>query len=545
LLLGSNCVHLRAAKACVLVAVLTALVAALLAPGAGSADTAPVIGGAVPPHGSSAKVAALAAPAANQETGKAGTGGDLIWHGGPVMHSNTTYTIFWAPPGQSMPAGYESTINQFFADVAHDSGGSANVYSSDVQYTDATDRANYASSFGGTWEDTGTPIPNHCAAYYTNTFKVSGCVVDLDLQTEVAHAIAVNHWTPGPTALFLVFTPPDVGSCSVAGSAKDCSYKTYCAYHSYFTPDSSTDVLYTNQPFPDTTKVGIPGVCDSGSQPNGNWADAAINLASHEHNEAVTDPLITAWYDSQSNEDGDKCAWSFGAALGGAAGTGTTEGTQWNQLINGDHYYLQREWDNASSSCVQRVAAPSAATPALVGFAPASGAPGTTVTITGGHLSNATSVKFGGIEALFSVVDDSTITATVPATAVSGPISVTTPGGTVSSSASFGVLDLTPDFTVSVDGAQTVTHGQSATYTVTIARLNGYSSSVALSATVTPQAAVMPTAAFTPRTIQQGSTTSVLTVKTKRLTTPGTYTVTVTGSRNGVSHSATTTITVQ
>jgi hypothetical protein len=29
-------------------------------------------------------------------------------------------------------------------------------------------------------------------------------------------------------------------------------------------------------------------------------------------------------------------------------------GQQYNQLINGHRYYLQREWSNASAGCVQR-----------------------------------------------------------------------------------------------------------------------------------------------------------------------------------------------
>ena len=91
---------------------------------------------------------------------------------------------------------------------------------------------------------------------------------------------------------------------------------------------------------------GCAGACDSGQHPNGDWADATLNVASHEHNEAITDPNGNAWYDSGVNENGDKCAWNFGTSLG-STGFG-----QYNQVIGTGKYYLQQEWSNASSSCV-------------------------------------------------------------------------------------------------------------------------------------------------------------------------------------------------
>src|SRR5262245_59956559 len=48
--------------------------------------------------------------------------GNLAYHGGPVMHSNTEYAIFWAPAGFSFPAGYEAAAVQYLQDVAADSG---------------------------------------------------------------------------------------------------------------------------------------------------------------------------------------------------------------------------------------------------------------------------------------------------------------------------------------------------------------------------------------------------------------------------------------
>ncbi len=77
--------------------------------------------------------------------------------------------------------------------------------------------------------------------------------------------------------------------------------------------------------------------------------------------------------------------------------------------------------------------------PTLKTFSPASGPVGTEVTITGTGLTQASKVTFNGTVATFTVNSDTQITASVPAGATTGKISVTTKGGTVSSSAKFTV----------------------------------------------------------------------------------------------------------
>jgi uncharacterized protein (TIGR03437 family) len=61
------------------------------------------------------------------------------------------------------------------------------------------------------------------------------------------------------------------------------------------------------------------------------------------------------------------------------------------------------------------------------------------VTISGSAFTGATSVTFNGVAAPFSVTSYSQITATVPAGATTGPIAVTTAGGTGVSQSSFSV----------------------------------------------------------------------------------------------------------
>jgi streptogramin lyase len=78
-------------------------------------------------------------------------------------------------------------------------------------------------------------------------------------------------------------------------------------------------------------------------------------------------------------------------------------------------------------------------TPKISKFTPTSGAVGAKVNITGLNLSAATTVTFNGTAA--TIVSDTApkIVTAVPTGATTGPISVTTPAGTATSTATFTV----------------------------------------------------------------------------------------------------------
>src|SRR2546422_11415619 len=78
--------------------------------------------------------------------------------------------------------------------------------------------------------------------------------------------------------------------------------------------------------------------------------------------------------------------------------------------------------------------------PTITSFAPTSGPVGTPVTITGTNFTGASAVRFNGTSANFTATSSTSISATVPSGATTGPLSVTTPGGTATSTNNFTVI---------------------------------------------------------------------------------------------------------
>lgn len=264
-------------------------------------------------------------------------GSNLAYHGGPVMHSDANYAIYWEPNStHSTTSAYKSLINTFFTRVASASGSTTNDYGVVRQYYDGTGPSVYSAANAGSAIDTHSYPASGC-----NVGNGQPCITDAQLETEVNSYVAGHGLPRGTGHLYFVFFPANVTTC-FDSTATQCSSNVYCAYHSSF-GSGTTTTLYANMAY------GQVSGCESGEYPNGNVAaDSTINLTSHENIESITDPLGNAWYDSSGNEIGDKCAWNFGAPLGGSAGA------QYNESISTGHYWLQREWSNTSSGCVQR-----------------------------------------------------------------------------------------------------------------------------------------------------------------------------------------------
>ncbi len=268
----------------------------------------------------------------------------LLYHGGPVMHSQTSYAIFWAPSGYSFPSGYKAAIEGFLKNVAADAGKSTNVYSLSAQYTDETNHATYSDAYGGSVTDTHAyPTAGTCPPYFGAEI-FTACISDEKLEAQLDAVAGEQGWPTGLGAEYYVVLPPHAGSCFEEAGEK-CFEVEFCAYHSY---SAATGRIYADIGY----SPGDPEGCGVGEHPNGH-ADDTLSDLSHEANESITDPLLNAWFDEEGFENGDECRGSgddYGAPLGGSAGT------LFNQSIGAGHYYLQQEWSNDIGACAQRVA---------------------------------------------------------------------------------------------------------------------------------------------------------------------------------------------
>ncbi len=271
---------------------------------------------------------------------------NLDYNGGPVMPSNTNYTVYWSPSGPSAyPAGYQTGVNGYLEDLAHDSGGTANVDSVSSQYNDTSGKfAEYDSHFGGALLDTHPYPKNGCT-------QATICLTDAQIQTELTRFVEAEHLPMDLTHEYFLLTPPKVESCFEA-SGEECSAGSskpvYCAYHGNI-PVAGGELIYANDPY-----VTGNGGCDDGNHPNGPSDGALEGGLSHEHNESITDPEPNnAWTDfggPEPGEIGDKCGGETGAPLGETGSHAT-----YNQVINGHFYWYQEEWSNQSHGCLQRL----------------------------------------------------------------------------------------------------------------------------------------------------------------------------------------------
>ncbi|RZK32826.1 MAG: T9SS type A sorting domain-containing protein, partial [Hymenobacter sp.] len=99
--------------------------------------------------------------------------------------------------------------------------------------------------------------------------------------------------------------------------------------------------------------------------------------------------------------------------------------------------------------------------PVVSSFVPMTGVAGTVVTLTGTNLSGASTVRFNGTVASFTITNTTTITAVVPIGATTGSINVMTAGGTGTSQGTFTVQQPAPGRIV-LDGYRESRYGAAA-----------------------------------------------------------------------------------
>jgi hypothetical protein len=294
----------------------------------------------------------------------------LTYHGGQTMTGGVTvHTIFWTggtnpfqgrPPGA--PHDYIGMVEQYLTDVAAASTGTSgqacttahcNVFTVEPQYGFGTTPGGITHGAytvqhapGDMMLDT-QPYPSksvQCASPQNTAI----CVTDAQVQAEIDRVINLTHGSRGLHDIWYVFTPPGVDECISPGV---CETNAFGGYHSVSNlGHGPTIYAYTGDPIVETQRVNNPG-----NDPEG-YPDAehVIDIVAHEVNEAMSDPEGVGYMDPNGFENGDKCEFGpqFGTPLGFAS-----DGSPFNQVVNGHQYMIQEMWANRDNSnnpdCVQ------------------------------------------------------------------------------------------------------------------------------------------------------------------------------------------------
>ena len=229
--------------------------------------------------------------------GQGGSGGssspDMSWGGGPVLATSATAAIFWGTSWATYSGDKFSGIDSWYQGF-----GGSNYAGASTEYSGSNGQVSTGSSYAGHQVDT-SAAPSH--APKTSAILAEVCSHISNPQTNGYYAVYVD-------------TPR--------------GHAGYCAWHSWGQCNG------VNVQFAFFFNLDGDAGCDpqdaSGLHSQG--LAALANVSGHELSEAMTDPRGNGWTDSSGSENGDKCAWTFGAPL--------------VTFKNNSQWKIQGEWSN-------------------------------------------------------------------------------------------------------------------------------------------------------------------------------------------------------
>jgi len=222
----------------------------------------------------------------------------MTYHGGKIMPTAVTQTIFWGTSwSNSTFVGDKITgLDSWYTGFS-----GTNYAKATDEYTGSNGQVGATTSYNG---------------HIIDTSAASGGGTTSAILAEVCKVVTPD---PSGNVYYAVYTDLPRGHAS------------YCAYHSYGTCGGV--------PVQFAFFWNLDG--DSGCNPqdtsglHSEGLAALANVSGHELSEARSDPASPgAWYDGSGQENGDKCAWTFGAPL-----VTFNNGVQWK---------MQGEWSNAA-----------------------------------------------------------------------------------------------------------------------------------------------------------------------------------------------------
>jgi hypothetical protein len=411
---------------------------------------------------------------------------------------------------------------------------------------------NFAQSVGGSpyfnintsYGDTTGNVPN--VVTYKGSYADPGShgtsLSDSSISAIVSGALASGTLGPAdPNGVYFVLTAP--------GVAETSGFLTqYCGWHTAGTFNGTT-LQYSF--VGDAAGPSLGNCSIQSTSPNGDAAaDAMASVIAHELEESASDPHLNAWYDSNGEENADKCAWTFGS-------TYTVNGAQANMILGGLNYLIQQNWVNAGGGycALSYTATPDFSTsvsPASQSVSPGGTTASYTLTATdlagfSGAVTWTISPPAGITATPASSVGNSvtfTLTADVSLASGTYSIPISAVSGALTHNTSVTLVVNGPSFTLGVSPtSQTVsrpsTGTKSVTYTITVTPVGAFTSPVSLTVS---GATTGISPSISPASLPSGSGTATLTINVSNSAKKGNRSFTVTASGGGVTKQATATL---
>ena len=228
---------------------------------------------------------------------------NMTYHGGAIMPTAVTKAIFWGPKWAN-----SSFIGDKFTglDSFYTGFGGSNYSATSDEYSGSNGQVGVATTHQGQVVDLST------ASGGSNT-----SVILAEVTKEVnAGNIALDGNGNDYIAVYTDLPRGNAGYCAWHASGSVNGHRVEFAFFWNLDGDTGCDPG-------DTSGLHSQGLA------------ALANVSAHELSEARTDPASPgAWYDGSGAENGDKCAWTFGAPL--------------VTFSNGSQWKLQGEWSNAA-----------------------------------------------------------------------------------------------------------------------------------------------------------------------------------------------------
>ncbi len=221
---------------------------------------------------------------------------NMTYHGGKIMPTAVTQSIFWGTSWGSYSGDKITGMDSWYIGF-----NLSNYAGTSDEYTGTNGKV--------------TSITNYLG-HIVDTSASSGGGNTQTILNEVCKLVTPDSSGNGYYAVY---------SDTPRGNAG------YCAWHSAGTCGGKP------LQFAFFFKLDGDAGCDPGdtSGLHSQGLAAISNVSGHELSEARSDPSSPgAWYDSSGAENGDKCAWTFGAPL-----VAFSNGSQWK---------IQGEWSNAA-----------------------------------------------------------------------------------------------------------------------------------------------------------------------------------------------------